>query len=164
MRRVPDAGLSNVSLAFLLQVRDAAELHGRVTSYNFSHFTSYGLARPPAHSPQHQTPLKLPNAHLWKEIQIALSPISLCYFHLFGYVLLPQSSILVVVLTPQLLSSRICFIYPSNQRHLTTPQNKLCLSWNSYARPAYSFQTVDSHMALVDEARNLLLIASYLGR
>lgn len=57
MRRVPDAGLSNGSLAFLLQVRDAAELHGRVTSYNFSHFTSYGLARPPAHSPQDQTPL-----------------------------------------------------------------------------------------------------------
>lgn len=44
MRRVPDVGLLNGTLAFLLQVRDAAELHGRVTSYNFSHFTSFGLA------------------------------------------------------------------------------------------------------------------------
>lgn len=58
MRRVPDPGLLNGTLAFLLQVRDAAELHGRVTSYNFNDFTSFGLARPPAHSPpQDQTPL-----------------------------------------------------------------------------------------------------------
>lgn len=58
MRRVPDPGLLNGTLAFLLQVRDAAELHGRVTSYNFNDFTLFGLARPPAHSPpQDQTPL-----------------------------------------------------------------------------------------------------------
>lgn len=105
MRRVPDASLLNGTLAFLLQVRDAAELHGRVTSYNFSHFTSFGLVRPPAHSPSRPNSAQLPNAHLWKETQIALSPIPLCYFHLFGHVLLPQFSILVVVVHPTFIFS-----------------------------------------------------------
>ena len=105
MRRVPDAGLLNGTLALLLQVRDAAELHGRVTSYNFTHFTSFGLARPPAHSPPRPNSAQLPNAHLLKEIQIALSLIPICYFHLFGHVLLPQLSILVVVLYPTFIFS-----------------------------------------------------------
>lgn len=100
MRRVPDADLLNGTLAVLLQVRDAAELHGRVTSYNFSDFTFFGLARPPAHSPPRPKSAQLPNAHLLKETQIALSLIPICYFHLFGHVLLQQFSILVVVLHP----------------------------------------------------------------
>lgn len=105
MRRVPVAGLLNGTLAFLLQVRDAAELHGRVTSYNFSYFTSFGLARPPALSSPRPNSAQLPNAHLLKETQIALSLITLCNFHLFGHVLLPQFSILVVVLQPTFIFS-----------------------------------------------------------
>lgn len=118
MRRVPDADLLNGTLAFLLQVRDAAELHGRVTSYNFSHFTLFDLARLPAHSPPRPNSAQLPNAHLWKEIQIALSLIPLCYFYLFGHVLLPQFSILVVVLHPTSMFS-IMLHLPSQ----STPSN-----------------------------------------
>lgn len=47
-------------------------------------------------------------------------------------------------------------IYPSNLPRLTTPPNKLRLSWNPYVRLAYSFKTVESHMGLLDELRNLL--------
>lgn len=106
MRRVPVAGLLNSTLAFLLQVRDAAELHGRVTSYNFSYFTFFGLARPPTLSlPQRPNFVQLPNAHLLKETQIALSLINICYFHLLGHVLLPEFSILVVALHPTFILS-----------------------------------------------------------
>lgn len=127
MRRVPDAGLSNGSLAFSLQVRDAAELHGRVTSYNFTYFTSYGLA--PSSCPFSPRPnsAQLPNAHLSKETQIALSRFLSAAF-IFSDRFCCHSLQSWQRYFTQLLSSRICFIYPSNQRRLITPPIKLRLS------------------------------------
>lgn len=153
MRRVPDAGLSNGSLAFSLQVRDAAELHGRVTSYNFSYFTSYGLA--PSYCPFSPRPnsAQLPNDHLWKETQIALSQFLSAAF-IFSDRFCCHSFQSWQRYSTQLLSSRICFIYPSNQRRLITPPTKLRLS--SVLATSLLSETVDSYMALVDEARSLL--------
>ena len=127
MRRVPDAGLSNGSLALSLQVRDAAELHGRVTSYNFTYFTSYGLASSSCPFSPRPNSAQLPNARLWKEIQIALSQLLSASFT-FSDRFCCHSLQSWQRYSTQLLCSRICFIYPSNQRRLITPPIKLRLS------------------------------------
>lgn len=153
MRRVPDADLLNGTLAFLLQVRDAAELHGRVTSYNFSHFTYFGLAGPSCpFSPKTKLRSSAKRSSFERDSNRSF-PNSCVLLSSF------QACSVATVFnlgsgTPPNFS-RLCIIYPSNQRRLTTPPNKLRLSWNPYARLAYPFKTVDSYMGLL-EGKNLL--------